>query len=293
MVKNPLRIIYRTGIQQVQFIMKREFCMKKGKLIGSGKTAEVYEWGNDKVLKLYFKSISDDWIKNETEIVTKIHGAGIPTPEVFEIVEVNGRKGVIFERVIGEPVIIHVAIEPWKLLYYAKQMAQMQFEMHKFSLDTLPPQKEKLSKTIETSAKILGSKKIGLILDYLEALPGGASLCHGDIHFGNVMVTKKGLIALDWTNAYQGNPLGDVARTCLVINSSAPFGDYINLIKPYAYTKCLLHQSYLNEYIRLAKVSTDDVDNWELPIAAARLRAKIPGEERWLLQIINKHLKQL
>lgn len=40
----------------------------KGKLIGQGNTAEIFEWGNHSVLKLYRSGLPDDLCINEFEI---------------------------------------------------------------------------------------------------------------------------------------------------------------------------------------------------------------------------------
>lgn len=39
--------------------------MSKGYLIGKGMTAEVYEWEEDKVIKLYFYCFSDKAIQKQ------------------------------------------------------------------------------------------------------------------------------------------------------------------------------------------------------------------------------------
>ncbi|HEX2927424.1 MAG TPA: aminoglycoside phosphotransferase, partial [Ruminiclostridium sp.] len=59
--------------------------MKKGRLLGSGLTAEVYEWGQDKILKLYFKKYSnDDWVNHEAEVGYLVHESGLMSPAVFD-----------------------------------------------------------------------------------------------------------------------------------------------------------------------------------------------------------------
>jgi hypothetical protein len=49
----------------------------------------------------------------------------------------------------------------------------------------------------------------------------------------------------------------------------------------------------LSEYTKLAKVKPADVEKWLLPVAAARLRERVPGEEQWLLDMIDEKLRAL
>jgi hypothetical protein len=100
--------------------------------------------------------------------------------------------------------------------------------------------------------------------------------------------------AIDWSSGYKGNPLGDVARTYLILNTPAVPPGISDIVAAMSiYPKWLACWIYMNEYMRIAKVKFEDIDAWMLPVAAARLKDKVPGEEKWLMKIINKRLKQL
>ena len=47
----------------------------------------------------------------------------------------------------------------------------------------------------------------------LGQLPEGRQLCHGDYHFGNVILNDNGPAVIDWQTGNAGNPLGDIAAT--------------------------------------------------------------------------------
>ena len=267
--------------------------MKKGNMIGQGMTAEVYEWGEDKVLKLFFNKFKDNWINSEADIGKIIYEAGIPAPAVFDIVNVDGRKGIIFQKIPGRSLLSHLGFEPWMLYAYAIQMAGLHHRIHQYTSDKLPPQKERLLSSINDSAKILGTK-LQEITNFLEHLPTGNNVCHGDLHFNNIIIAEGEMKVIDWSSASSGNPCGDAARTRLIINSPALLHLYPSIISaPFLYTKSLMNSAYLNEYTRLSKTSPKQIDAWILPVAAAKLREKIPGEKEWLLDIIEKRLKKL
>ncbi|MDP4180462.1 MAG: aminoglycoside phosphotransferase family protein [Bacillota bacterium] len=267
--------------------------MIKGELIGKGMTAEVYSWGNDKVLKLYFEQFSGDWISREAKIGSLVHDAGVPSPKVFDIIDMEGRKGLIFRRIFGKSLFKHVEAEPWMLYQYAKETAGFHYKIHKYSVDGLPSQKEIFINKINRSSKILGSR-LQKIYGYLQSLEDGTSICHGDLHFGNIIVSNNKLVAIDWNGAYIGNPLGDVARTCMIMNSPAmPDGAPDIIVTPAQYIKWLTYWTYANEYMRLSKARFEDIDAWKLPVAAAKLKDKIHGEEKWLMNIIDESLEKL
>lgn len=75
--------------------------MSKGAMIGKGMTAEVYEYGQDKILKLYFVGFQEKWIKYEQEIGSAINEGGLPSPAVYGLLDVDGRKGIMYQRING------------------------------------------------------------------------------------------------------------------------------------------------------------------------------------------------
>jgi uncharacterized protein (TIGR02172 family) len=268
--------------------------MCKGKLLDDGMTAEVYEWGKDKVIKLFYDGFSDDWINNEAIIGKAVHEIGIASPAVFEIINVGSRKGIVLERIFGNTMLRHIQAEPWKLYYYTRELAGLHFKIHQFaSPEGIPSQKERFIGKINMSSEILGDR-IKAILRYIENLPDGSSVCHGDFHFDNIFVTENGLVPIDWSNAYIGNPLGDVARTCLMINSPAVQPDASDIMMPlFQYTKWSIYWTYLNEYRKHTRIDLNSIDAWTIPAAAVKIADKIPGEEKWLMGIIDKHLDKL
>lgn len=267
--------------------------MHKGKLIGKGKTAEVYEWGNDKVLKLYFKRYGYERAIYEAEIGNIIHASGLPSPEVFDIIDVNGRVGLILERIRGKSVLEQVKFNPWEMLTYAKKIARLHYGLHQFCSNKLPGQKERFTLKIERSEKILGQDKTKRIIDYLDTLPDGNVVCHGDLHFHNIIISGSALVPIDWLNAYKGSPLGDIARTCLLMNTpilSSKTGKFApNIQDP----RWQANKIYLKEYFHLSGACHEDIDVWMLPVAAAKLKDKVTAEQKALIGIIDERLRHI
>jgi uncharacterized protein (TIGR02172 family) len=266
--------------------------MEKGELLGKGMTADVYKWGQDKVIKLFKEGYREEWIKREAAIGRKIHEAGVPSPAVFDMVEIDGRRGIILQRIFGKSMLALLVKEPWRFLSLVQQLAGFQQKIHEFSTEGLPSQKERFSQVIALSSGILGDKA-KKIIEFVDTLPEGDSICHGDLYLGNIMVSNDKLVAIDWSSAYRGDPSGDVARTCLLINTPAvPPGipDIVGTMS--TFPKWMTCRLYLNEYIRASKDKLENLDAWMLLVAAARLKSRIPGEEKWLMEIIDKQLKQ-
>lgn len=272
--------------------------MKKGRLLGKGLTAEVFEWGNDKILKLYFKNYDMEWAQKEADKMASVKGAGVDLPEVYGIVEVDGRAGLIFDFIKGATIFGRLEKEPWNLFIYTASMAELHDRIHKYDSRELMDEEERFHYMIGLSDKIL-EKRTGLIYRYLSYLPKKKSICHGDLHFNNIMISGNRLVPIDWDAAYRGNPMGDAARTCLIIlspglaeGSKMPdvFENNIYGKTWVKYMRWAVFQRYISEYCRLSTATPADIDAWILPAAAAKLRDNIPGEKEWLIRLIDLRL---
>lgn len=265
-----------------------------GAKIGEGRVAEVYEWGpdRDRVVKLYQPGYPPDWIRYEAKVGSAVQAAGVPAPGVFELVEVDERQGLLFERMPGKMLREWMLESPDEWRRFATEMAGLHYSIHRCTAAGLPRQKDRLAGAIKQSEELL-KERLNPVLRCLDALPEGDRVCHGDFHPDNILYTGVSSVAIDWVDASTGNPLGDVARTSLMFLSpyvppGTPEGITGTLIQE---MKQQLNRVYLDEYYRLAGVDENDCKAWLLPVAAARLRENVPGERPWLLELIDDQLR--
>ncbi len=266
--------------------------MELGALIGSGMTAEVYKWQQDKVLKLFFNNVPEGWIEYEALVGDTIYQAGLPSPAVYGIIEHQNRSGIIYQQIEGVSMLEGLIRRPWRTFKYARDMARLQYRIHSTSQNDLPLNNGSMITAINAGGNLdeAARKKI---LKYTETLPTGNSICHGDFHPDNILnLANDENIVIDWSNAYYGHSHGDVARTLLMITTPyMPPGVSPFLIIISRYLKRLFALVYKWEYLRLSSSKIEDINIWLLPTAAARLNERIPGEEKWLTEIINRELK--
>ena len=178
----------------------------KGPLIGRGRTAEIYAWGDSQVLKLFRQDWPDDWVEYEVKIARIAQQAGLSAPAVGEELDIGGQRGVIYERVDGPSMLHSVAIKPWTLFKTARQFADLHASIHLLTVNDLPLQRESLKRAINRAPHLTDSMKSG-ILQRLELLPDGNALCHGDFHPDNILMSEHGPVVIDWMTATQGNPI--------------------------------------------------------------------------------------
>jgi uncharacterized protein (TIGR02172 family) len=252
--------------------------------IAQGRTAEIFSWDDSRVLKLYFDWCPSNWVEYESRIARAVHDAGIPTPVAGEIVEVNGRRGLIYERVEGISMLQDLNSRPWTLMRHAHSLAELQIKIHRQFIADLPSYKEQLHRAISSTphlSEILREK----YLHQLASLPEGNSLCHGDYHPGNIILARNGPVIIDWMTACSGNHWADVARTGLLLTigpKGAP-----NLVSPLLQLAIrFFHRMYLNRYLKTLPDKSNELKHWVPVIAAARLNEDIAPEREALLKIL-------
>jgi len=172
------------------------------------------------VLKLSFPSRPRGGVEEEAQAARVAYEAGVPTPAAGETIETDGRNGIVFERVDGPSMLAQMVTRPWQLRRLARQLAELQAAIHACKAPDLRSLKDETRGAIEGADVDAGVKEV--ILRRLELLPDGDSLCHGDFHPANIIMSPRGPVVIDWTCGRRGDPLADVARTWLLLRMSEP-----------------------------------------------------------------------
>ncbi len=260
--------------------------MTDGVLIGRGRTAEVYAWGDGRALKLYYEGWPADEAEREAHKARVVYDSGAAAPAVDGVVTVDGRHGVVYERVDGLSLLNQTTAQPWTLIRSAHLLAELHAHMHTCRVSGLPSQRTRLEKEIRAAHPLSATLKHEA-LDALAQLPDDDVLCHGDFHPDNVVMSRRGPVILDWVTATSGHPLADVARTSLLMQMAA-LPSHLPGRRLIALGRALWHRLYLRRYCQLRGASVEDVSAWMLPVIAARLSEGIAEEVPQLLSTLEK-----
>ena len=250
--------------------------------IARGRTADVYEWDKGYVLKLFHNWFELENIEYELKIARAVHASGVKTPAVCELVQVDGRNGLIYERVDGRSMLEMFQQKPWKVFQYGRMLAELHAQMHECVFDAnVPPQRKKLQYKIQ-HADALPAQLKPKLLDALASLPEGDRVCHGDFHPANVLITGNDATVIDWIDASRGNPLADVARTSIIVAGAVASSQISNpVLKVFLR---VFHSAYLKHYFRLRPGGKNEYIRWLPIVAAARLMEEMPELEKWLVE---------
>lgn len=268
-----------------------------------GRTAEIYAWHAGQVLKLFYEWFELENIEKEARITRAVHASGLPVPAVGEIVHVNERYGLVYERVDGVSMLEHIKRKPWNALRYFRRIAELHAQLHASTIQAnLPSQRHELEKNIER-AQALPAHLQFQVLAALERMPDGDRLCHGDFTPANILITAQGEVIIDWFRASHGNPLADLARTTNLALGATRTKQIRRPFLSFGATKTsqiqnslfqalgrICYPAYLNYYFKLCPGGEAEYHRWLPIVAAARLSDNIPELEKMLIAQVERIL---
>jgi len=242
-----------------------------GALVAAGRTSDVYEFGVGAVVKVPRPQVPDHWASLEAEYTTAVRTLDVPAPSVIDLVEIDGRHAIVFERVGGRSMWEHMLDDPARI----PELAGLLAATHRQIFAAGPS--DALEGLIDRMQKKLADVEQISVADRADAcalarsLPRGAALLHGDLHPGNVLMTADGPVAIDWFDASIGHPIGDVVRSSLLMRPFGDRGDPPHLPGADPSMLTMLHHNYVGAMVDQLDIEHDLLVQWEALVAASRL----------------------
>lgn len=261
--------------------------MVQGALLARGRTAGIYAWGRDRVLKLFREAYPPENAENEAMTMRLVRAAGLPVPAVHGITNVEGRQGIVMERIPGPTMLEAMMKQPWMLRRHARTLAELHVRLHCSSVPSLPLLRLEVWYGIAHASGIPMPVKQALFTEFLR-LPRGTSVCHYDLHPMNIIMSPAGPVIIDWEGAGTGYPLLDVARSWLlmrhaVLPTSFPWSIAIRAFR------AAFYREYYGQYNRLARLDAAGLRTCMALIVTARC-GEVPEEETLLLPVLDSLL---
>jgi hypothetical protein len=263
--------------------MTRELGLK----IAHGREAEVFASAadDDMVVKLYRPGFGGHVA--EGAALAELAGVDDIAPRLVGSVQIDGRDGLLLQRLNGVDMLTLLQRDPWRLLRLADTLAEAAVRIHQVRGPSgLPDLIEVLGERIV--AADLEVRLRDFSLRVLDTLPTGDRLCHGDLHPGNAVVTSHGVSIIDWPAATRGVPAADVARTLLLLRQADPLPGtpWMVRILLSAFRSAFAH-AFTRAYRRGTPEPVSRIDEWTIVNTAARLAEGINTERPRLVGVLE------
>ena len=267
--------------------------------LAEGRVSNVYISKDKHVLKLLHKTVPDEKVDDEfrrCQIITK---AGVTSPRALEIVEVDGRRGIIFEWA-GERDLMNAKLgNPLNLNSGSEFMSKVHQEFLNREAPELPDiKKEALRMSRLLPEGTIRPEQFEILQRYLDRLPSGNNICHMDFHPGNIMLTNgynDGYQVIDWSEAVKGVPAADIAMSSLILSmaeNSPGTSILLQIIIP-IFRKAF-EKRYRVHVTSHMGITDESLQNWMLVAGIFRLAAwNIEVEREFLTGLIREKLNKL
>lgn len=278
--------------------VKRKRNIEKGIKINEGLCAEIFEWEDrHKIIKLAKNINSHHDMQLEYLNSQVAWNNGVPIPQPFELTYIDGRPGIVSERIYGTTLMqyfqrqwLNNTLDKNDVMQFshkeiAQMTARMLYKTHNVSVVNMPSQRDTITNAIK-HAKHLTASELKSVVNMLNSIPKKQQLCHGDLNLNNIIIRNNEAILIDWMQASMGNPAADLAEFILMIKyGELPLKDPIREI---------IIETLLDEYTKLSDITPKMIDNWMLPVAVRRRSLGILpfAEKRKLSAEIRERLKK-
>jgi thiamine kinase len=251
--------------------------------IGEGYTSELYLWPEG-VIKLFRRAEALPAAVVEAAAMLALQDVGFPMPRMLGTVMIEGRPGIVLERLHGQNQLSMLGRKPWMVRRAGRALAGLHAQIHAGRVpETLALLKPSLQLEIESAANIPTNIR-HVALSLLAQASDLDAICHWDLHPANLINTAGGAKIIDWAVVCRGDPLADVARTSLLIRyGMMPPGAprLVHVLQRLG--RALLSSSYVREYRRLHSFDEQAFRRWQFIVATSRLACDISLERTGLL----------
>jgi aminoglycoside phosphotransferase (APT) family kinase protein len=244
-------------------------------LLAEGRMAQVFALDDDKVLKLdrpEWSGVSEF----ELRVINQVAAAGLPVARAHGMMTVDGRKGIVLDRVYGDSLeIVLGRSSNGRIDQLAILFDRLQCDINATEVEGLPDLVMRLQAELARSG--LAPGRVVELTGLLTALDTGErGLCHFDFHPNNVLLGPgpRGWVVIDWLTASSGPGLADLART-LVLRGQ--------VVEP-ALRRFM--QKVRAHVVFQQRANHDTLDGWIRVVAGARLAEGFDGPyAEWLRNV--------
>lgn len=278
-----------TGFSEIMEIERaaRSVSIEGCSKIGAGACGEVYRLDDETIIKLYYPHVSKETIELEKSLAKKAFVMGVPTAISYDIVDCDGRTGVVYELIKSKTIGELIREDESRLEEYVAMYADVCRQIHSITAEPgiLPTFKDLNREDIPKVVEITDEER-QLLYDFLDMLPDPMNCLHGDLNINNIMVQNGECCLIDMGEFSTGTPMFDISRIIFSMEFATPDEEeYNSFYKMPQSTVTRILRLFLRDYfgcdtLEEAAAKNPEVE-WLYPLAWFRCCTSMLKGDRW------------
>lgn len=277
-----------TGFSEIMDISRavRQLSVEGCDRIGAGACGEVFRLDDETIIKLYYPRVKKEEIEQEKALAKKAFVMGVPTAISYDIVEADGRIGVVYELIKSKTIGELIRGDKGHLEEYVDMYAAVCRQIHGIEAEPgqLPSFKDINRSDIPNVTGITEEER-AYLHRFLDLMPDRMNCLHGDLNINNIMVQNGECCLIDMGEFSTGTPMFDLSRILFSMEfAGAAKGEFNSFYKlPQDIVTHILHL-FLEKYFGcpLAEAEKTYPDAaWLYPLAWFRCCTSLLKGDRW------------
>lgn len=277
-----------TGFSEIMDISRavRQLSVEGCDRIGAGACGEVFRLDDETIIKLYYPRVKKEEIEQEKALAKKAFVMGVPTAISYDIVEADGRTGVVYELIKSKTIGELIRGDEDHLEEYVDMYAAVCRQIHGIEAEPgqLPSFKDINRSDIPNVTGITEEER-AYLHRFLDLIPDRMNCLHGDLNINNIMVQNGECCLIDMGEFSTGTPMFDLSRILFSMEfAGAAKGEFNSFYKlPQDIVTHILHL-FLEKYFGcpLAEAEKTYPDAaWLYPLAWFRCCTSLLKGDRW------------
>lgn len=265
-----------------------EYNLKNLHLITQGGEADIYSIENDKILRV-IRNRKGKTFETEKSLFPILAEHDINVPAVYEYIESEDMLAQVMQKVDGNTMLEQMQRHPLKLVQEIKKLAGMHAQVLEIQTDCGLHSIKTIFNYFISKPPCLDNKLIHFASEIMKELPINNCICHGDFHPGNILVQNDACYIIDWSGAYRGDFISDIAHTYLLMTHVPEVPGQRQL--QHAIIRFLgsyMAKIYLEEILKLKKFSLSDFSKWTVVMSLLRIYYGMPSERPVRINYLKK-----
>lgn len=277
-----------TGFSEIMDISRavRQLSVEGCDRIGAGACGEVFRLDDETIIKLYYPRVKKEEIEQEKALAKKAFVMGVPTAISYDIVEADGRIGVVYELIKSKTIGELIRGDEGHLEEYVDMYAAVCRQIHGIEAEPgqLPSFKDINRSDIPNVTGITEEER-AYLHRFLDLMPDRMNCLHGDLNINNIMVQNGECCLIDMGEFSTGTPMFDLSRILFSMEfAGAAKGEFNSFYKLAQDIVTHILHLFLEKYFGcpLAEAEKTYPDAaWLYPLAWFRCCTSLLKGDRW------------